>query len=104
MKLKLTGVIETFADDSAEALAVRLDRLVHCLAWRLLTRIPRDSGIEMADLIQAGNVGLAQAALTFTAGQGFKLAGYAKFRIRGEMLDTVRRHAGRGSYPALRRV
>jgi RNA polymerase sigma factor for flagellar operon FliA len=81
-----------------------MDRLVETLAWRLLSRMPRDSGIEMSDLIQAGNVGLAQAARTFTSGQGTHLAGYAKFRIRGEMLDTVRRHSGRGSRLAMRRV
>jgi RNA polymerase sigma factor for flagellar operon FliA len=48
----------------------------------------------MADLIQAGNIGLLQARRTFNPESGVSLAGYAKFRIRGEMLDTVRRCAG----------
>jgi RNA polymerase sigma factor (sigma-70 family) len=38
---------------------------------------------------------LLQAAQKFEAGNGAPLAGYAKFRIRGEMLDTVRRNGGR---------
>jgi len=47
----------------------------------------------MSDLVQAGNVGLLQAERTFSPGNGAPLAGYAKFRIRGEMLDAVRRNS-----------
>ena len=80
-----------------------MNRLVRILAARVLAAIPRDSGIEMSDLIQAGNIGLLQAARTFCPQNGAPLAGYAKFRIRGEMLDTVRRnsvpgHAGLAAY------
>jgi RNA polymerase sigma factor for flagellar operon FliA len=71
-----------------------MNPMVRALAGKILARLPRGSGIEMADLIQAGNVGLLQAARTFSAERGAPLAGYAKFRIRGEMLDTVRRNAG----------
>lgn len=49
----------------------------------------------MADLIQAGAVGLLKAEKAFNPASGVPLAGYAKFRIRGEMLDTIRRHAAR---------
>lgn len=48
----------------------------------------------MSDLVQAGNIGLLQAKRTFRPNGGIPLSGYAKFRIRGEMLDTVRRNAG----------
>jgi RNA polymerase sigma factor for flagellar operon FliA len=68
-----------------------MNRLVRMLAGRVLAGLPRDSGIEMADLIQAGNLGLLQAARTFSPQNGAPLAGYARFRIRGEMLDAVRR-------------
>jgi RNA polymerase sigma factor for flagellar operon FliA len=71
-----------------------MDQLVRAVAGRLLARLPRGSGLEMADLIQAGNIGFLQAKRTFNPGNGVSLAGYAKFRIRGEMLDTVRRFAG----------
>src|ERR1022692_2564603 len=73
-----------------------MNRLVRILASRVLAGLPRDSGIEMADLIQAGNLGLLQAARTFCHQSGTPLAGYAKFRIRGEMLDAVRRNWGPG--------
>jgi RNA polymerase sigma factor for flagellar operon FliA len=66
------------------------------LAGRVLAGLPRDSGIEMSDLIQAGNLGLLQAARTFSPQNGAPLAGYAKFRIRGEMLDAVRRNSDPG--------
>ena len=69
-----------------------MSRLVRILAARVLSSLPRDSGIEMSDLIQAGNIGLLQATRTFCPNGGVPLAGYAKFRIRGEMLDTVRRN------------
>jgi RNA polymerase sigma factor (sigma-70 family) len=69
-----------------------MNRLVRILAGRVLAGLPRDSGIEMSDLIQAGNLGLLQATRTFSPQSGAPLAGYAKFRIRGEMLDAVRRN------------
>jgi RNA polymerase sigma factor for flagellar operon FliA len=70
-----------------------MSRLVRAVAGRVLARLPKGSGIEKADLIQAGNIGLLQATRTFNPECGVSLAGYAKFRIRGEMLDAVRRGA-----------
>jgi RNA polymerase sigma factor for flagellar operon FliA len=71
-----------------------MNRLVRAIAGKVLARLPRSCGIEMADLIQAGNIGLLQASRTFSPQSGAPLACYAKFRIRGEMLDTVRRNTG----------
>lgn len=76
-----------------------LNSLVRSLAGRLHSRLPKGCGIEMSDLVQAGNVGLLKAAHAFEPEFGAPLAGYAKFRIRGEMLDMVRRHAGRERLP-----
>jgi RNA polymerase sigma factor for flagellar operon FliA len=72
-----------------------LSRTVRGLAGRLHARLPHGCGIEMSDLIQAGTVGLLKAVNNFQSHHGAPLALYAKFRIRGEMLDLVRRHAGR---------
>jgi RNA polymerase sigma factor for flagellar operon FliA len=87
--------------DPASA-ATDMSRLVKILAARVLAGLPRDSGIEMSDLIQAGNLGFLQATRSFCPESGAPLAGYAKFRIRGEMLDTVRRNfrPGCSSTPA----
>jgi len=97
--LEARGIVETTAppqmvqsDDSGQD----MNRLVRILAARVLSKLPGNSGIEMADLVQAGNVGLIQASRTFSPACGAHLAGYARFRIRGEMLDTVRRHSSHG--------
>jgi RNA polymerase sigma factor for flagellar operon FliA len=81
-----------------------LGRLVRILAVKVHSTLPRDAGIELSDLIQAGNVGLLQAKKTFSAQCGAPLAGYAKFRIRGEILDTVRRHSDRLRSPMAPRL
>jgi len=80
---------------SEEALNPDLIRMVRGLAGRLHARLPQGCGIDVADLIQAGNVGFLKAAQSFEPGRGAPLSLYAKFRIRGEMLDMVRRSAGR---------
>ena len=74
-----------------------MNRLVRILAARVLAGFPAIRGIEMSDLIQAGNIGLLQATRTFSPQNGAPLAGYAKFRIRGEMLDAVRRNTRSGA-------
>ena len=70
-----------------------MSRLVRVLAGRVLAGLPRGSGVDLSDLMQAGNVGWIQAVRSFRPQHGTPLAGYAKFRIRGEMLDTVRRNS-----------
>jgi RNA polymerase sigma factor for flagellar operon FliA len=72
-----------------------MSSIVRALAGRLQARLPAGCGIELADLIQAGNVGLLKASRTFSFSRGVQFPGYAKFRIRGEMLDLVRRNAER---------
>lgn len=83
-------------ESTAPEPAEDVNRLVRILAARVLAGLPRNSGIEMSDLIQAGNLGLLQATRSFCSETGATLAGYAKFRIRGEMLDTVRRNSRPG--------
>lgn len=73
-----------------------MTRLVRILAGRILAKLPKGSGIEMSDLVQAGNLGLLQALRTYRPESRVPLAGFAKFRIRGEMLDTVRRNSRSG--------
>jgi len=97
-----TATVETASVETATVPEEDLNRLVRSLASRVLRGIPRGSGIEMCDLIQAGNIGLMQAVRSYSALSGAPLAGYARFRIRGEMLDMVRRHLGRSSFPAIR--
>lgn len=83
---------ETYAQAPGKA-RQDMARLVRILASRVLSGLPRDCGMELSDLIQAGNIGLLQAERTYSPQFGAPLSGYARFRIRGEMLDAVRRNS-----------
>ncbi|MDT8406930.1 MAG: RNA polymerase sigma factor FliA [Methylococcales bacterium] len=63
--------------------------LVRRIAHHLHARLPESIKIE--DLIQAGMLGLLEAARHYDAGQGASFETYAGIRIRGAMLDEVRR-------------
>jgi RNA polymerase sigma factor for flagellar operon FliA len=47
--------------------------------------------VERNDLVQAGIVGLVNAARTYSRDSAAAFGLYARYRIRGEMLDTLRR-------------
>ena len=63
--------------------------LVKRVAYHLSSRLPSNSAIE--DLVQAGMEGLLQAQKVFDASRGINFELFAKTRIRGAMLDEVRR-------------
>jgi RNA polymerase sigma factor for flagellar operon FliA len=81
-------------------LVTEMNTVIRGIAGRLHARLPRSCGIDIGDLIQAGNIGLIQALRGFEPGHGAPLGGYARFRIRGEMLDMIRRSSGRGNFVA----
>ena len=59
---------------------------------RFVIRIARDYknyGLQMADLIQEGNIGLMKAVKRFEPEQGFRLATYAVHWIRAEIYEFV---------------
>ncbi len=63
--------------------------LVKRIAYHLRTRLP--STISTEDLIQAGMEGLIHAVRAFDKSRGIEFELFAKTRIRGAMLDEVRR-------------
>ncbi len=63
--------------------------LVKRIAYHLLGRLPAD--VQVDDLIQSGVVGLLEAAQQYDPSQGASFETYAGIRIRGAMLDEVRR-------------
>lgn len=63
--------------------------LVKRIAYYLLARLP--STVQVDDLIQSGVVGLLEAARHYDPSQGAAFETYAGIRIRGAMLDEVRR-------------
>lgn len=63
--------------------------LVKRIAYHLLSKLP--DTVQVEDLIQAGMIGLLEAIKNFDATQGASFDTYAGIRIRGSMLDEVRR-------------
>lgn len=64
--------------------------LVKRIAYHLSGRLPQH--IQLDDLIQAGMLGLLEAASHYDATKGASFETYAGIRIRGHMLDEVRRN------------
>ena len=58
-------------------------------------RIARDLGMkhELAELVSYGREGLLEAARRFDPARGVPFRGYASFRVRGAIIDGIRRSA-----------
>ncbi|MHB8919470.1 MAG: RNA polymerase sigma factor FliA [Halothiobacillus sp.] len=74
----------------AEAVVAEHANLVKRIAFHLMNRLP--DHVQAEDLIQAGMIGLLDAARLFDANQGASFETYAGIRIRGAMLDELRRN------------
>lgn len=74
---------------SAADIVERHGELVRRIAHHLAARLP--ASVEIDDLIQAGMLGLIDAARNFQADQGAAFETYASIRIRGSMIDEIRR-------------
>lgn len=64
--------------------------LVKYVAGQIYSRLPPRS-VEVADLIGAGTVGLIEAVEKFHPDRGYKFETYAFQRIKGEMIDFLRK-------------
>ena len=73
-----------------EELIVENVTLVKRIAHHLAARLP--ATIDINDLMQAGMIGLLEAAKNFDPSRGASFDTYAGIRIRGSMLDEVRKH------------
>jgi RNA polymerase sigma factor FliA len=76
--------------DVAERERILLEHLpqVKCIARRIHGRLPAQ--VPLDDLVHAGVVGLIDAVEKFDPGKNVQLRSYAKFRIRGAILDSLR--------------
>src|SRR5262245_38442254 len=77
------------ANADSDALVTRHAELVKRIAYHLAGRLPPH--IEVDDLIQAGMLGLLEAARNYTSDRGASFETYAGIRIRGAMLDALRK-------------
>jgi len=73
------------ADNLVREYAVLVKRIAH----HLIARMP--SNVQTDDLIQAGMIGLLEAATKYDGTKGASFETYAGIRIRGAMLDEIRK-------------
>ena len=70
-------------------LVIRHAGLVKRIAYHMMNRLPPN--VQADDLIQAGMLGLLEASRNYDPTQGASFETYAGIRIRGSMLDEIRR-------------
>ena len=75
--------------DAQHQLIERYAPLVKRIAYHLLGRLP--ASVQVEDLIQAGMIGLLEAAKKYDSSKGASFETFAGIRIRGSMLDEVRK-------------
>jgi RNA polymerase sigma factor for flagellar operon FliA len=61
---------------------------VYFIAARILERLPQH--VELEDLVNAGVIGLLEACQTYDGTKNAQFKTFAKFRIRGAILDSLR--------------
>lgn len=89
--------------ESVESLVEEHAPLVRKIAWQVFSRVSRTS--ELDDLIQTGLIALIEASRHYEE-RGYAFATYASTRIRGAMIDQLRREAdvGRSAMAAGKRL
>lgn len=91
-------------DEEKKAIVVEYMPLVKFIAKRIKDRLP--SHVMLEDLEHAGVLGLMEAVCRFDAGQNNQFKTYAEHRIRGAILDDLRKNdwmtrTGREKYKLL---
>ncbi|QNM98228.1 RNA polymerase sigma factor FliA [Chitinimonas koreensis] len=82
------GAYRQHAADPVEQRVADYAPLVKKLAYHMVAKLP--ASVEVDDLIQAGLIGLMDAARNFDPLAGVQFETYATQRIRGAMLDELR--------------
>ena len=75
--------IDVYSQYERQDLVAKHVPLVKRIAYHLKSRMP--ANIQLDDLIQAGMVGLLEAANNYDATQGASFETYAGIRVRGEI-------------------
>jgi len=76
-------------DQDADTLVYQHAPLVKRIAYHMVNRLP--PSVQVDDLIQAGMIGLLEASRHYDQSRGASFETYAGIRIRGAMLDEIRR-------------
>ena len=75
--------------DNRQAIIEKHTGLVKRIAHHMMARLP--ASVQIDDLIQSGMIGLLEAARNFDGSKGASFETFAGIRIRGAMLDEIRR-------------
>ncbi len=84
------AMYNTSKPDKREEIVNQHAPLVKRIAYHLMSRLP--PCVQADDLIQAGMMGLLEASRNYDATQGASFETYAGIRIRGAMLDEIRKN------------
>ncbi len=89
--------------ESVDSLVEEYAPLVRKIAWQVFSRVARTN--ELDDLVQIGLIALIEASRHYEE-RGYAFATYASTRIRGAMIDQLRREAdvGRSAIAAGKRL
>lgn len=88
--MKAVAMYQQHSADEVEERISGNSTLVRRIAYHLSGRLPNN--VQIDDLIQAGMIGLIEAARNYDQNQGASFETYAGIRIRGSMIDEVRRN------------
>jgi RNA polymerase sigma factor for flagellar operon FliA len=91
---KKSATAKATADHAGDAAACRVEAgipFVEALARRMAATMPHS--IDISDLVQDGVIGLIDAAHRFDDSRGIKFETFAERRIRGAMIDALRKDA-----------
>jgi RNA polymerase sigma factor FliA len=89
----MVDAVEAYSQVSAltaDAVVSQYAPLVKRIAHHLIGRLPKS--VQVDDLIQAGMIGLLEASKNYDTSKGASFETYAGIRVRGHMLDEVRRN------------
>ena len=82
--------LETVAPPASNRIVAGIP-FVEALARRMASTMPHS--IDLGDLVQDGVLGLIDAANRFDEGRGIKFETFAERRVRGAMIDALRKDA-----------
>lgn len=83
------AVYDSVKECNQDEIVLRHAPLVKRIAYHLMNRLP--PSVQVDDLIQAGMIGLLEASRNYDPSQGASFETYAGIRVRGAMLDEIRR-------------
>ena len=86
---KNLGIYQNTGESGASRLVEEHAPLVKKIALHLMARLP--ASVQLDDLMQAGMIGLLEAAQRYTSAKGTTFETYAGIRIRGAMVDEIRK-------------